>query len=36
MILVNNAPCGPFEVEFSERESEKERDEEKEREERGL
>lgn len=36
MILVNNAPCGPFEVEISERESEKERDKEKEREERAL
>lgn len=33
MILVNNSPCGPFGVEFSEREGEKERDKEKEREE---
>lgn len=33
MILVNNSPCGPFGVEFSEREVEKERDKEKEREE---
>lgn len=34
MILVNNSPCGPFEVEFSERErgSEKERDKKKKRE----
>lgn len=36
MILVNNSPCGPFGVEFSEREREKEQDGEEERERSAL